>query len=498
MKRFLLVGGAVGLIALPLAEADVAPLPPEFVTIQESFFHLSFRDFLRAFSGVVGNADVNIDAIREPVFDPGLSRNEWLTIFIDRALKSLADSGVVKAGETTGLRSALEDKLMSYYHDEGYARFNYLQVYRPEGSLGGASPAPRTEELVLPAAYPTDHTLDLASYVSERFPQELQSYLRSSHAALYLDDSSCDDALAVQKRDGFSEAVRFMGRLDNPDSQFFFALDRIGGRTRFVACEMHGRDDRTRLAEILGPVIVSHKAVVVHHHNPEPVLSFTEEGDKLRFDGARDQVVIGFQNTVWWRLKNKSAAWSRTDISRGGTDVSVFRNSATGQQILSIANVYGDEMSQALDILYKRGLRRFLYLGTAGALSDDVRIGDVLLPTAFIEPSGSWIPFRNQVAGLLLPPPREVHDKTRQGWVATLVDETRPRMQAMKAQGVAALDVESRYFGEFFFAHADCETAAIITISDQPLGEVTFNQQSATRMIPMDSITRVIEQVIGQ
>jgi len=479
------------------ARADVAPLPAEFTAIQRAFFHHAHRDFLRGLVSALPEAQEQIGAIREPVFDPGLSRNEWLQVFIERALSVLVDAQAVTTADVPRLRTMLEDKFFSYHNDEGFARFAYLQVYQARGA-GRATPVMTIEELALPAAYPRDHTLDLDGYVGERFPKELQAFIRASRAELYFDDSSCEDAFTAQKREGFDRAVRFMGKLDNPDSQFFFALNREFGRVRFVACEMAGRDARTRLAKMIGPAFTGRSAVVVKHQKPQPILFFTDEGDKLSLDGLRDRVVIGFQNTVWWFLKTKApAAWVRANLSLGGADVAVFRNRQSGERILSVANVYGDEMSQALGILYGRGLRRFLYLGTGGGLGEGVKIGDVLLPRAFVKPDGSTFDFQNHLSTrLVLPEPRRIHHESRQGWVATLVDETKSHMLEMKASGLDALDIESRYFAEFFLSHPAREAAVVITISDLPLGEMNYNQSSATRSIPMDSITRVIDQIL--
>jgi hypothetical protein len=407
----------------------------------------------------------------------------------------LVQASALNDAEITRHRSLLEERFLSYHNNEGFARFAYLESY----SAPASDDRPeifRRESLRLAPEYPEPHTLDVLSYVSERFPIELQEFVRNRRVALYLDDSNCDAAFKVQKIDGFSQAVRFMGKLDNPESQYFFAINPKTKRIRFVACDIRGRDSRTRLSAILGPKFYGLPAVMIHHRRPAPLISFNVDGHDLKFDKTKDRVIIGFQNTVWWLLRGKSSTWVRTDISDGGTDVSLFLNSATGDRFISVANVYGDEMLQALRIFYSRGLRRFIYLGTAGGLADGANLGDILIPEKFLEPGGKIIGFKNDApSDLSLPKPRKILRDLKQGWLATLIEETLARMTAMKKAGTTALDIESRYFAKFFNTHPATEKMVIIAVSDLPLGHVSYNQHSATRAIPMDSITRVIAQL---
>ncbi len=473
-----------------------AALASEFEQVQESFFHLAFDSFVADLSMRVPNLDLR--ALVAPAFDKTLSRNDWLALFSEHAVKFLAQATTLNAAEIARLRTAQEERFLSYHNNEGFARFAYLENFVPPTKTLKRE-LYRKEPLRLVAKYPEPHTLDVHSYVNERFPTELQEFVQAKRVALYLDDSNCDAAFLAQKREGFSRAVRFMGKLDNPESQYFFALNPRENRMRFVACDIRGRDARTRLSAILGPKFYGLPAFMVRHRQPAPLISFNVEGKSLKFNGTQDRVFIGFQNTVWWQLRNSSAHWTRKDISDGGTDVSLFFNSNTGERVISVANVYGDEMLQALDILYSRGLRRFIYLGTAGGLADDAHLGDILLPENFVEPDGKVLRFDNDApADLSLPSNRKILRYRKQGWLATLIEETKPRMLAMKNSGVAALDIESRYFAKFFNAHPALEKMVIITISDQPLGHVNYNQQSTTRLIPMDSITRIIEQLFKQ
>ena len=179
--------------------------------------------------------------------------------------------------------------------------------------------------------------------------------------------------------------------------------------------------------------------------------------------------------------------------------MALFHNAKTGSRIVSVENVYGDEMVETLEVLYAKGCRRFVYMGTSGALDPKLNIGDVLIPNRFLMPDGSWFRFENGARAfpLAINAPATIVRDTAQGWVGTLIEETRDHIGALGSSGAQAIDVESRYFAEFFSRHPATETAVIVTVSDTPLGTATYNQENATRAIPMESITALVPEILS-
>jgi hypothetical protein len=257
------------------------------------------------------------------------------------------------------------------------------------------------------------------------------------------------------------------------------------------------------LIAILGPQFQNAIAKVIHHQKAKPIFSFNSNGKSLVVDAVKDRVIVGYQNTVWWQLATSPEAsqWNRVLLTADGAEVDLFENKVTGQRIISLANVYGDEMAQAMTLLYAKGFRRFVYMGTAGGLDSTVTIGDVLLPNSFIKPDGSEFTFENSAASssLALTGSAKIVKETRQGWIATLIEETIPRIRAMAfGQNIQALDVESRYFAEFVNQHPSVtEKKLIIIVSDTPLGTITFDQESVLKQIPANSVRQLISQILA-
>jgi uridine phosphorylase len=482
----------VSLVAGSLFFASAAQaLTPELLEIQKKLYVAAFDSFLKDFRASHEELKLGIAPIPPPPFDEKLKRSDWITTFSDW----VARQQNLSPEATSDLKDKAAAMFTSYYHDQGYSRVPYLEAFTGQG---GSSSISKSEKVTLSKGYPKNHTLDVAAYVTERFPKELQDFVKNRKISLVVDDSNCADTYAYQKSKGYSEAVRFMGDRDNQDSQFLFVYNPKAKNYLLAICDIHGKDDQTRILAILGPTFYESGAMRVNHKSPAPLLDFNDEGLKLKFDAKKDRVVIGFQNTVWWQLKTASDTWQRRSLTRSGAEVAIFQNSATGDRVISVANVYGDEMLEALSSLYTKGARRFIYMGTAGGLDPGLNLGDVLLPHKFLKPDGKWFEFANDAEKAKIDPPAPAKrvSSSSQGWVGTLIEETRDHLTAMKDSGVQALDVESRYFAEFTNQNPVDEKVVIIVVSDQPMGTTNYNNENATRAVPMKSIMELVPQVV--
>jgi hypothetical protein len=243
---------------------------------------------------------------------------------------------------------------------------------------------------------------------------------------------------------------------------------------------------------------------MVHHIKPESLFHFNATGDSFKF-GINDRVFIGYQNTVWWQLHTSAAGadWKREPLTQGGLEADLFYNTKSGQRIVSVANCYGDEMSSTLESLYSKGARRFDYFGTAGGLAGSLHIGDVLIPTRFryrpvLGSAAQSVTFDNSALKFNLKPAPGAQIKlgSQQDWVPTLIEESVANVESMRDAGSQAMDVESRYIGEFFLNHAAAEKSVVIIVSDLPLGGETYVDAGAHRGSDFDSVNAALSQIL--
>jgi hypothetical protein len=461
------------------ARAEV--LSPELAEIKKSFYQESFQSFVHDLRAQNKSLNLGSDEIPPPPYDPALSRNQWIDTYSDW----VASHEGLSASDTKKLRDQSEESFYSYYHDEPFARVPFIEKSTEPVSVD-TKPA-KVEGLKILKAFPENHTLDVPAYVNERFPKDIQQLIISRHIPLYADDSDFKDATHFQAKEGFTEVYRFEGTRDNSESSYLLVRNPKTDAYRFVVTDLVGVDDADRIAKIMGPTFTQSAggSFIVHHENPNPLFDFNQAGKDLKLT-PKDRVVVGFQNTIWWNLftSPEGKDWDRIPLTDHGTDAALYVNRKTGQRIVNVWNVYGDEMTKTLEAFYQKGGRRFAYLGTAGGLGTKLKIGDVLIPNQFQQRDGSWITMSNDAsrADLKIPPQAVTYQSARQGWVSTLIDESRPNMIAMRDEQKAdGLDIEAGYFAKFFQDHPATEKSVVLVVSDNPLGSATYDKENLNR-----------------
>jgi len=481
----------ISLLFTTLSQAS--DLPAALVPLQEKLFQTSYKSVAKDFKTAHPEYKIPAEA-KPPVFNPKLSRNEWLDLFIDTLV---AQSSVPKDKVAVFKTSAIE-MFTSYSRNVGFARVAFLSVESERlAAAKGFGKAKSVKPTQLPESYPPNHTMDMVGYVNERFSTILQDFVKSQKTPLYLHDSNCADAYAFQQSDGFSQAVRFMGARDNSNSQYFFAVNPKTTKFRFAVCDLRGQDDVTRIVALLGPIFYKAGATMVSHQVKAPIFVFNSKGRDFKVSPREDRVVIGFQNTVWWEFYSANKEdWQRIILTDEGTDVSLIENKRTGARIISVENVYGDDIVETLDLLYKKGFRRFVYMGTCGGLDPEFKIGDTLIPNRFLDKDDKIIEFKNSAREkyLVLPDAANIIRDTIQGWVPTLAVETKDYMMTLQKKA-QAIDVESLYFAKYFNSHEALEQSFLAVVSDTPLGHMTYEQENATRGIPLKSIKKLVPQI---
>lgn len=473
-----------------LAQTD-AELPKPLLQLQQQLLEDAYPQFLND----LHDKYPSLIYTTPPPFKPSLGRNDWLDYYIDWTVEQNSMDGK----SINAFKTAAKNMFTSYTRNVGYARLPYIES-GPEVPGKGSANTRSIQKIKLAPSYPEDHTLDVKKYVDGRFPEALQNFLRNRLINLYLHDCSCQDAFSYHHLQGYAQAYHFMGMRDRSDSPFMFSYNSKINKYRFVICDMHGQDAITRIIGILGPVIYHAQAFIVNHTVKSPLIGFNSKGRDYKVNIGLDRVVIGFQNTVWWQLYSASSDWQMIELTDTGTSVVLLYNKKTHDRLVSVENVYGDEMIEVLTTLYNKGFRRFVYLGTAGGFGNQIHIGDVLIPTLYEKVSGGFTEFDNSAKkfSIQLPSPLKVIVQTRQGWVPSLIVETKSMMRAMQDRGVHALDIESRYFADFFNAQPyKLESSVLLTISDLPLGTVNYEKENATRAIPMESIKRLVNQLFN-
>jgi purine-nucleoside phosphorylase len=171
--------------------------------------------------------------------------------------------------------------------------------------------------------------------------------------------------------------------------------------------------------------------------------------------------------------------YNRDDYRRLFISRLYARNSSPGSVCLSGPGIGAPYAAMVLETLVAWGARRIIFLGWCGAVSDQVKIGDIILPTAALvdegtsrnygvpnngpsKPSESMISLVEQVLG-----DNRIDFHSGQIWTTDAVyRETREKVADYQQQGVLAVEMEvSALFSVAQFRQV--ELSAMLIVSDE-------------------------------
>ena len=339
---------------------------------------------------------------------------------------------------------------------------------------------------------------DIEQYVADRFPRAFAEFLKKeigsgsiSSPGLYVHNHPIQEAYDFHKRDGYAT--------------FYFLQTRRGQLHRDIhlAVRSNPRSYRVVLTSVRGEDRTVNVLCQVHHNgifssyrlvrakNSQPLFVLNSQGSFLRLN-ERDILLFGFRGT--WRRMLQEKNWQRRSLVKEGLDIDLFTHPRIRQKLVVARNVYGDDANIVLETFYKKGARRVIYLGSAGAIQS-YPIGDVVIPSEFVDRHHNSVPFQGNIAMAYRTELSEfitVHAETKHAWAQSLFDETEAVLRTWKERSVAAVDIEGIYLGRFARRHPDLEIGALFVISDQTLGENTIEETNANRGLIDASVDKLV------
>jgi uridine phosphorylase len=383
---------------------------------------------------------------------------------------------------------------------EGYprGRVPHLRTIAISGSRAPRG-APKVSRMPVSCSAPAGaYNMDIDQYTADRFPRAFGKFLTQDYRnhsrlpiELYVHNNAIEQAYEFHRRDGFETFYFLQTRRGQLHRDIHLAVKSNPRAYRVVLTSVRGNDRRANvLCQVRGAAVFSTYRFV-QAPREEPLFVLNAEGDALKLD-HNDWLLFGFRGS--WRRSLQADNWRMTSLIREGLDIDVFTHPATKQKLVTARNVYGDDVNIILDTFYKKGARRMIYLGSAGAIQD-YQIGDLVIPSEFVDRKLNSVSFGANLGlayeaelAKILP----VHGRTRQAWAQHLYEETVPVLMSWKNHSVGAVDIEGIYLGRFAEKHKDLKIAALFVISDQTLGETTIEESNAYRGVIDESVDKIV------
>ena len=503
------------------------PLGEDLAELQRSLFEEGWRDFLEDLNSACPNM-MNLEtcgelaskwqsisivsgdqatgmARREStetnllVYEQAQSADRWAENFSKTATQFLESSdGYGK------FRAVADDLAAKAVRGYPYGKLPHLRRVLVQNNFSSVEPLRVTAKPVACSAAEGSYHMDVSQYLADRFPKAFARFLiggfrRSSSAPidLYVHNHSIEQAYEFHRRDQFATFYFLQTRRGQQHRDIYLAVKSEPRAYRVVLTSVRGND---RQANVLCQI---HRTGIfadyrfVQSEQAHPLFVLNSQGQSLTLN-ENDLLLFGFKGN--WSRMLAASNWKKIPLVREGLDIDLFTHPTAAQRLVIARNVYGDDTDIVLDTFYKKGLRRVIYLGTAGAIAD-YQIGDVVIPNEFINRNADSVPFHKNVAQHFQPELSRlltVHGQKKQGWVPTLFDETKDLLLDWRAKSIGSVDIEGLHLGTFAGRHPDLKMGIFFVVSDQTLGESTINETNAHRGIIDASANRLISFLIAK
>jgi nicotinic acid mononucleotide adenylyltransferase/uridine phosphorylase len=426
------------------------------------------------------------------IYRKSQSEDRWAEKFSEAALTFLRDSA-----DFAKFKPVADDIGTRIFQGYPYGKLPHLRKVTIRENNPRMPPLKAGRTALTCSASQGTYNMDIDQYIADRFPISFASFVKEElkrHAilptGLYVHNGSIADAYEFHKRDGYSSFYFLQTRRGQLHRNVYLAVRPKPLGYRIVLTDVRGFDRRANVLCQIDRIHVFSTFQDVQSKPAAPLFVFNADGIAAKFTSG-DILLFGFKGN-WTRLLQANQ-WRRRPLVKEGLDIDVFTHPSDRQKIVVARNVYGDDANLVLDAFYKKGIRRVLYIGTAGAIAD-FEIGDVVIPSLFIDGRGTSIDFsandaqryEPELARLLTVRGHEKH-----GWVQTIFHETKQLLLDWRERSVGSLDIEGIHLGRFAVNHKDVEMAMLMVISDQTLGESTIEESNAYRDVIDASVDKL-------
>ena len=191
-----------------------------------------------------------------------------------------------------------------------------------------------------------------------------------------------------------------------------------------------------------------------------------------------NEVLIGGEVVLGSYLSNKFTSV----VSTRGSIISCHLYTYKRRQILLTSFPYGNLCKMAIKGMAERGVRSLCFVGSAGAIKSQLKIGDIIAPVHIANEKGQIVSrkFNNRFVAEI---PRGVKTTRLHGNIKTPLIETSDRLKRLAQSGCETIDVEAAHFQEGCeqFLSKSGKVGVLLYVIDRPRSTRTLAQHDYSR-----------------
>lgn len=465
--------------------------PEQFSKLQIKFYEEAFNDYLADIKKA--NPKWDLSKISIPPYTPEQSTLAWSEKFTNLIIKEKGLSGE----DAEAFRVSSRDMNWGIFNGKQYPKMpSVFTIPVQETVKKPEIVAIKTEKL--PETSNSKYTINILNYKRDRVPKPLQDFILEKKIPLFIHDGNLAETIDYHRSEGFTEPFSVSTRRGQAHRKMLLMRNPSSDQYRLVLAEVDGADRSFHVKSFTQFKDGPNEATVVQHKNKIPVINLNELGSIINLS-SNDRVIIGYKGDTGRKLVETGNYQKITITNPGGADIDLYEHLKSKQKIILVRNTYGDDMEKILDFFYRKGVRTFTYMGSAGVLDSSMKVGDILIPNSVVNENGQIIHFNNKALELAeksgLKNLKNLKPNTTHGWVSSIMVETDDLLTNLKNKGVQGIDIEAKYVAQFFKDRPDADISMFIFASDQPLGEITFDNYNIMEKKIDKSILKVIPVV---
>jgi len=427
------------------------------------------------------------------IYKRAQSQDRWAEKFVKTALQF-----VQEPAEYDKFKPVADDIAARVYQGYPYGKLPHLRRFSIKKNASPREPFRVTQKPVACSTPQGSYSADMDQYLADRFPRAFAVFLKEGAGRrsslpidLYVHNHPVGEAYEFHRRDGYTTFYFLQTRRGQLHRDIYLAVKSDPLAYRVVLTSVRGNDRQANVLCQIQRTQVFSNYRLVESRQEQRLFVFNALGNSLRLN-REDWLLFGFKGN-WSRLL-VAQNWRQYPLVKEGLDIDLFTHPMSKQKIVVARNVYGDDTDIVLKAFYKKGLRRVLYLGLAGAVAD-YRVGDVVIPNEFTDRHYNSVRFKENFAAAYqsaLAPFVTVYAGKRHGWVQSLFDETKDLLMDWRKNAVVSVDIEGLYLARFARAYSDLSIGALFVISDETLGDITIDETNAVRKRIDQSVDKLL------
>jgi len=351
-----------------------------------------------------------------------------------------------------------------------------------------------------------ESALNEAAYVASRLPERLVESARNGNKIMVeLHDGTLQDTLRLiseKRRDGWKVMELNVEGQAMPSGEGFYETISSAGETVYIISSIKGR--KARFLSLLNALGIPAKQIMLRDfhrswfsiYRQQIVPEYTPIESAVLCPKPMQMALEASRQIPDSRVEDHKMDDVHYVILRAGERAMLF---------IDLLDVYGPQVQSAARFLATPrlygglGVNRIFLAGECGGIGENVKVGDLILPTRVTLNGTHWLAVSNHVLAAELEPEGRAH--VHRGAILTMesiLSETIENVRRQRNLGILGVELELAHLADVFLQYPGIQWEALLLVTDLP-GQIGHRLGDTVRTESLDKpIAVIVEHVANE